>query len=64
MSIVAQLMMVGCLTGGIGHDAPANTKTHHAPPPGSCNMTLTVGHVPGRLEPVWELNCATAPESD
>ena len=39
--------------------APSIAADDEQPGQESCDMTRYVGHVPGRLEPVWMLRCRT-----
>ncbi len=62
MSLISPLLLAGFLTATIGDETAARTSPQ--PPPEPCPATLTVGHVPGHLQPVWELRCATPDASD
>jgi hypothetical protein len=48
----------------ISNDAARGIATNRGPLPKARTITLTVGHVPGRPEPVWELLCATREAGD
>ena len=64
MPLIAALLLAGFLTATIGDETATRTSPQGTPPPESCPATLTVGHVPGHVRPVWELRCATPDASD
>jgi hypothetical protein len=64
MSLIAQLLIAASLTAAIGGGTATGTSLHRSLLPEPCPATLTVGHVPGHLEPVWELRCTTPHPED
>ena len=53
---VLALALALLIIGAQHYDRP--NRLQHSPLPADCEQTMTVGHVPGHLDPVWELTCA------
>ena len=62
MQLIATLLLAGCLATTV--TGAADTSRHRPPRPEPCTDTLTIGHVPGHLDPVWELRCAITEAGD
>ena len=64
MSLIAPLLLAGLLTATIGDETATRTSPQRTPPPEPCPATLTLVHVPGHLQPAWDLRCATPDAPD
>ena len=57
--LIQLVLAVAIAAAAAAATAPSIAADREEPSHDVCDMSLWVGHVPGRLEPVWMLRCPT-----